>query len=102
MAFAHEIGAIVIAEGIETRGELETLQALGVPWGQGFHVAAAPPAAEPGPCPARGAGLARGRLTTAVAQPGAAAPGSTESSYSSADTSSSQSVVPSEIAVWVM
>jgi EAL domain-containing protein (putative c-di-GMP-specific phosphodiesterase class I)/FixJ family two-component response regulator len=36
--FAHELGAVVVAEGIEVREELETLQALGVPWGQGFHL----------------------------------------------------------------
>jgi EAL domain-containing protein (putative c-di-GMP-specific phosphodiesterase class I) len=45
MTFAHEIGAVVVAEGIETSGELEALQALHVPWGQGFHVA------EPHPLP---------------------------------------------------
>jgi EAL domain-containing protein (putative c-di-GMP-specific phosphodiesterase class I)/FixJ family two-component response regulator len=39
MTFAHEIDAMVVAEGIETSGELEALQALHVPWGQGFHVA---------------------------------------------------------------
>jgi EAL domain-containing protein (putative c-di-GMP-specific phosphodiesterase class I) len=36
--FADEIGALVVAEGIEVRAELVTLQALGVPWGQGFHL----------------------------------------------------------------
>jgi EAL domain-containing protein (putative c-di-GMP-specific phosphodiesterase class I)/AmiR/NasT family two-component response regulator len=36
--FAEELGAVVVAEGIEIREELETLQALGVPWGQGFHL----------------------------------------------------------------
>jgi EAL domain-containing protein (putative c-di-GMP-specific phosphodiesterase class I)/CheY-like chemotaxis protein len=36
--FAKESGAIVIAEGVETAGELETLGALGVPWGQGYHL----------------------------------------------------------------
>jgi EAL domain-containing protein (putative c-di-GMP-specific phosphodiesterase class I) len=36
--FADELGAVVVAEGIEVREELETLQALGVPWGQGFHL----------------------------------------------------------------
>ena len=38
--FADELGAVVVAEGIEVREELETLQALGVPWGQGFHLGA--------------------------------------------------------------
>jgi EAL domain-containing protein (putative c-di-GMP-specific phosphodiesterase class I) len=41
--FAGEIGATVIAEGIETRAELETLPTLGVSVGQGFHLA------KPGP-----------------------------------------------------
>ena len=36
--FAEEIGAVVVAEGIEVRAELVTLQALGVPWGQGYHL----------------------------------------------------------------
>jgi EAL domain-containing protein (putative c-di-GMP-specific phosphodiesterase class I)/AmiR/NasT family two-component response regulator len=36
--FADEIGAVVVAEGIEVRAELVTLQALGVPWGQGYHL----------------------------------------------------------------
>ena len=34
--FAREIGAIVIAEGIETDAELTTLRAFGAEWGQGF------------------------------------------------------------------
>ena len=36
VAFAREIGATIVAEGIETRGELETLRALGVTHGQGL------------------------------------------------------------------
>jgi EAL domain-containing protein (putative c-di-GMP-specific phosphodiesterase class I)/CheY-like chemotaxis protein len=36
--FAKETGAIVIAEGIETAAELETLRALAVSWGQGYHL----------------------------------------------------------------
>lgn len=36
--FASETGATIIAEGIETAGELTTLQQLGIPWGQGFHL----------------------------------------------------------------
>lgn len=39
VTFAAELGATVIAEGIETSAEVETLRALGVPWGQGFHLA---------------------------------------------------------------
>jgi EAL domain-containing protein (putative c-di-GMP-specific phosphodiesterase class I) len=34
--FANEIGATVVAEGIETEGELATLKSLGVEYGQGF------------------------------------------------------------------
>lgn len=37
-AFADEIGAVVVAEGIEVHRELVTLQNLGVPWGQGFYL----------------------------------------------------------------
>lgn len=38
VSFAKEIGAIIIAEGIETFEELETLRALNVPWGQGYYL----------------------------------------------------------------
>ena len=44
-SFAGEIGAGLIAEGIETAGELETLRGLGVGFGQGFHLGK--PAADP-------------------------------------------------------
>lgn len=37
--FAREVGAELIAEGIETVGELATLQSLGVGLGQGYHLA---------------------------------------------------------------
>jgi EAL domain-containing protein (putative c-di-GMP-specific phosphodiesterase class I)/AmiR/NasT family two-component response regulator len=52
MLFAEEIGAVVVAEGIETREELETLQALGVRFGQGYHLA------RPGPLPLASAAIA--------------------------------------------
>ncbi len=39
VTFATEIGATIIAEGIEITGELTTLQHLGIPWGQGYHLA---------------------------------------------------------------
>jgi EAL domain-containing protein (putative c-di-GMP-specific phosphodiesterase class I) len=39
ISFASEIGASIIAEGIETKGEFDTLRALGVPFGQGFYLA---------------------------------------------------------------
>ena len=45
LAFSHETGATIIAEGIETEGELDTLRELGVPWGQGYLLA------RPGPLP---------------------------------------------------
>ena len=47
VAFARDIGAIIVAEGIETRGELEALRALGVTHGQGYHLA--PPGSGPVP-----------------------------------------------------
>lgn len=39
VAFADELDANVIAEGIETLPELETLRALDVPTGQGYYIA---------------------------------------------------------------
>lgn len=53
VAFAHEFGAVVVAEGIETPGQLEAAQELGIDLGQGWllgrplppTVAAALPAA---------------------------------------------------------
>jgi EAL domain-containing protein (putative c-di-GMP-specific phosphodiesterase class I) len=39
ISFASEIGAAIIAEGIETQGEFDTLRSLGVPYGQGFYLA---------------------------------------------------------------
>jgi EAL domain-containing protein (putative c-di-GMP-specific phosphodiesterase class I) len=38
VTFAREIGAEVVAEGIETPAQLETLRALGIRWGQGFYL----------------------------------------------------------------
>jgi EAL domain-containing protein (putative c-di-GMP-specific phosphodiesterase class I) len=43
VSFGEEMGVGIVAEGIETREELETLISLGVPYGQGFYLA--PPAA---------------------------------------------------------
>jgi EAL domain-containing protein (putative c-di-GMP-specific phosphodiesterase class I) len=40
IGFARELPAEIIAEGIETSAELETLQELGVRFGQGFFLAA--------------------------------------------------------------
>jgi EAL domain-containing protein (putative c-di-GMP-specific phosphodiesterase class I)/ActR/RegA family two-component response regulator len=47
-SFAWEIGAALVAEGIETEAELEALRRIGVPWGQGYHLAT------PGPLTASG------------------------------------------------
>jgi EAL domain-containing protein (putative c-di-GMP-specific phosphodiesterase class I)/ActR/RegA family two-component response regulator len=47
LTFASEVGAQVIAEGIEEPAELTTLQSLGVPWGQGYLIGL--PAPLPGP-----------------------------------------------------
>lgn len=39
ISFAREIGAEIVAEGIETRDELLALRDLGVHYGQGYHLA---------------------------------------------------------------
>jgi EAL domain-containing protein (putative c-di-GMP-specific phosphodiesterase class I) len=39
VSFARDIGSTIIAEGIETAGELAALRELGVAWGQGYHLA---------------------------------------------------------------
>ena len=39
VAFAREMGAVIVAEGIETAAELETLRTLEIGWGQGYHLA---------------------------------------------------------------
>ena len=39
VSFAHDVGAELIAEGIETVEELATLERLGAHWAQGFHIA---------------------------------------------------------------
>jgi len=39
ITFAAEIGATIIAEGIETAAELDALRRLGVTFGQGYHLA---------------------------------------------------------------
>ena len=44
-SFADEVGMEVVAEGIETEAELDTLRALGVETGQGFLLG------RPGPIP---------------------------------------------------
>ena len=48
LTFAYEVGAQVIAEGIEEPAELNTLQDLGVPWGQGYLIGRPAPLPKPG------------------------------------------------------
>ena len=36
--FAAQIGATVIAEGVESQGELDAVCAAGIPWAQGYHL----------------------------------------------------------------
>jgi EAL domain-containing protein (putative c-di-GMP-specific phosphodiesterase class I) len=45
VTFASETGATIVAEGIETQSEVVTLRRIGIPWGQGYHLA------RPGPLP---------------------------------------------------
>jgi EAL domain-containing protein (putative c-di-GMP-specific phosphodiesterase class I) len=45
VSFASEIGASIIAEGVETPGELQTLREIGIPWAQGYYLGC------PGPHP---------------------------------------------------
>jgi EAL domain-containing protein (putative c-di-GMP-specific phosphodiesterase class I)/CheY-like chemotaxis protein len=45
VSFAHEMGFSLVAEGIESRAELDALRELGVTYGQGFFLA------EPAPLP---------------------------------------------------
>jgi EAL domain-containing protein (putative c-di-GMP-specific phosphodiesterase class I) len=53
--FADDIRSLLIAEGIETRGELDELTHLGVARGQGYLLG------QPGPLPARSPALARAK-----------------------------------------
>lgn len=46
VGFARELGMVVVAEGVETAGELEVLQRMGTHWAQGFHVGRPRPLAE--------------------------------------------------------
>jgi EAL domain-containing protein (putative c-di-GMP-specific phosphodiesterase class I) len=48
ISFAEKIGATIVAEGIETVGELKALAALGVHYGQGFYLARPVPLAKLG------------------------------------------------------
>ena len=46
VTFADDVGAQVIAEGVEDEAELELLQSLGVTWAQGYHLGKPAPAQE--------------------------------------------------------
>jgi EAL domain-containing protein (putative c-di-GMP-specific phosphodiesterase class I) len=48
ISFASDLGAQVVAEGIETEAEVEALRGLGVSYGQGYYLA------RPGPIPPGG------------------------------------------------
>lgn len=45
VSFAKDIGSDLIAEGVETAAELQTLERLGAQWVQGFHIARPEPLA---------------------------------------------------------
>ena len=47
VTFAGDVGAHVIAEGVEDETELELVQSLGVAWAQGYHLG------KPSPAPSR-------------------------------------------------
>jgi EAL domain-containing protein (putative c-di-GMP-specific phosphodiesterase class I) len=49
LGFASAIDAIVVAEGVETRAELEELKAVGIRYGQGYHLGRPRPDVEPDP-----------------------------------------------------
>jgi EAL domain-containing protein (putative c-di-GMP-specific phosphodiesterase class I) len=51
--FAHELGTTLIAEGIETDAELQTLRALDVPLGQGYLLGRPQPIPDPRSAAAR-------------------------------------------------
>ena len=56
ITFAGEIGATLVAEGVETAAELETLQSLGATLGQGYFFARPGPLAQTFGAKARSAG----------------------------------------------
>jgi EAL domain-containing protein (putative c-di-GMP-specific phosphodiesterase class I)/FixJ family two-component response regulator len=38
LTFAQDIGATVIAEGVELQEEMETIKEIGIPWAQGYYL----------------------------------------------------------------
>ena len=71
--FASDIGAEIIAEGIETQAQLQTLRGLGVAYGQGFFLARPAPLSLAGRMPTRIQLPGAGEPATA---PGRPSPGS--------------------------
>jgi EAL domain-containing protein (putative c-di-GMP-specific phosphodiesterase class I) len=57
VSFSDDVGMAVIAEGVETQADLDALQTLYVPYGQGFHLG------RPGPIP-------EGEATSPIRWPG--------------------------------
>jgi EAL domain-containing protein (putative c-di-GMP-specific phosphodiesterase class I) len=49
LGFASAMDTVVVAEGIETREELEELKAVGIEYGQGYHLGRPRPDLEPDP-----------------------------------------------------
>ena len=49
LGFASAMDSVVVAEGIETRAELEELKAVGIEYGQGYHLGRPRPDLEPDP-----------------------------------------------------
>ena len=47
IAFAHDVGSVIVAEGVETEGELRVLQALGADTVQGYLVGRPQPLSAP-------------------------------------------------------
>lgn len=58
--YAQRVGALIVAEGVETAAELDALRALGIPLVQGYHVGR-----PVSPWPGEDAGPARVRRTAA-------------------------------------
>jgi EAL domain-containing protein (putative c-di-GMP-specific phosphodiesterase class I) len=65
-SFAESLGATVVAEGVETAGELDVLARVGIACGQGYYLARPGPL----PLPAIGVSPTRQRLATARPLPG--------------------------------
>jgi EAL domain-containing protein (putative c-di-GMP-specific phosphodiesterase class I) len=53
VSFAQQIGASLVAEGVETEQELVTLRSMGVLYGQGYHLGRPAPLRRPAPSDAQ-------------------------------------------------